>query len=93
MEFVGRFSISQDFTREFAAASGDYNPLHVDPLVARRYQYGSTVIHGICGLLKALELLLASLQPGQALTQLQAQFRKPIRHGDTVEVHQSPPPR
>ena len=39
---------------EFAAASGDYNPIHIDPLAARRTQGGSIVVHGVHLLLWAL---------------------------------------
>lgn len=31
----------------FAALSGDYNPMHVDAVAARRLIYGRPVVHGI----------------------------------------------
>jgi len=43
----------------FAELSGDYNPLHTDPLVARRTQLGECVAHGIYVLLWALDSLQA----------------------------------
>lgn len=48
------FSIQLDESLAFSRLSGDYNPLHVDPIYARRTPFGSTVVHGI-------HLLLASL--------------------------------
>ena len=40
----------------FAQLSGDRNPMHLDPLYARRTQSGAPVVHGIHGVLWALEL-------------------------------------
>lgn len=41
----------------FAARSGDRNPIHLDPLVARRTQAGAPVAHGMHATLWALEEL------------------------------------
>ena len=39
----------------FAEVSGDYNPIHIDPIYARRTNYGKPVVHGINLLLWALD--------------------------------------
>ena len=90
---IGTFQVDQTTSCQFAQASGDFNPLHVDPILARRYQYGSTVIHGVCGILKALDILLMNLGHPVSLAEIKVQFTKPILHGDHVEVfrHQSTP--
>lgn len=44
----------------FASASGDVNPMHVDPLRARRTQAGAPVVHGIHALLWGLDALSAA---------------------------------
>jgi hypothetical protein len=49
------FAISFDESASFARLSGDFNPLHVDPVRARRTQYGRTVVHGVHALLRALD--------------------------------------
>lgn len=75
----------------FAAASGDSNPLHVDPHWARTVFPGQAVVHGMHTLLWALEALnVARPEIG-----LQAAFLKPIlldepvtaaRDGDGIVV-------
>ena len=40
---------------QFAAASGDANPMHLDPVAARRTQAGAPVVHGVHLLLWALD--------------------------------------
>src|SRR6185295_5567942 len=40
----------------FAKLSGDFNPVHLDPVAARRVVAGQPIVHGIHLLLRALEL-------------------------------------
>ena len=60
----------------FAAASGDRNPLHLDPVAARRTQAGERVVHGMHAVLWALETLAEAgfLEP--SLAALRVRFRK-----------------
>jgi NAD(P)-dependent dehydrogenase (short-subunit alcohol dehydrogenase family) len=59
----------------FAAASGDFNPMHMDPVAARRTQAGAPVVHGMHLLLWALDALAASGEP-PPLRRLRVQFDK-----------------
>jgi hypothetical protein len=77
--------VSLEQSEQFARLSGDSNPLHVDPTVARRTQFGTTVVHGIHLVLCTLDQLAASdqaddLEPA-ALT---ATFNNPVRTGAQV---------
>ena len=60
----------------FARLSGDYNPMHMDALAARRTQAGAPVVHGMHALLWALDALAAAELIGPQLSQIRAQFRK-----------------
>jgi acyl dehydratase len=51
---IGKVFTDRDQTF-FAALSGDWNPMHMDPVAARRTQAGLPAVHGIHGLLWALE--------------------------------------
>jgi hypothetical protein len=52
---LGRRQFTADDQLRFAELSGDRNPIHVDPVVARRLLTGQLVVHGIHVLLTGLE--------------------------------------
>lgn len=61
----------------FARFSGDWNPIHVDPLYARRCLTGQAVVHGIHMLLWALECWAGQNGKSVDLTRLKVQFVRP----------------
>lgn len=77
-----------DLQKAFSGLSGDYNPMHDDPVAARRTLAGGQVVHGIHQALAALEGVLAhKLRAGlsiQEVTDLEVLFKKPVLVGDTV---------
>lgn len=83
---IGAFQVDQETSCRFAQVSGDYNPLHVDPVLARRYQFGTTVMHGVNGVLKALDCMLKMHGCTVSIDTLKVQFVRPVLHGDRVDV-------
>jgi len=71
---------------QFAALSGDRNPMHVDPLSARRLLTGLPVVHGIHVLLTALEYWQRDAH--DAATLLECTFNHAINVGDEVVFQQ-----
>ncbi len=70
----------------FATISGDYNPMHLDPVVARRTQAGVPVVHGIHLLLWALDVL-ARVNFGQPpARRLTARFNRFLAVDEVVTV-------
>src|SRR5262245_25559751 len=79
MQLLATRSIDLDRSLAFAELSGDFNPLHCDPVVARRTMFRGSVVHGVHAMLIGLEALSAA-RPHQvrSIRQLNAQFQKPI---------------
>jgi acyl dehydratase len=69
----------------FATLSGDFNPMHVDPLAARRTQFGAPVVHGMHMVLWCLDVL-ARIPDLGFMTSLQARFSNPIYAGDALSI-------
>jgi acyl dehydratase len=69
---------------DFAKLSGDYNPMHMDPVVARRTQAGAAVVHGVHLLLWSLDRLAASKPDIPAFGSVKGRFDKMVYVGDTA---------
>jgi len=69
----------------FAEASGDWNPIHVDPVKARRTLAGEVVVHGMFSLLWALECHFSTKRniPGT----ISAYFQRPVLTGEALDVY------
>jgi acyl dehydratase len=70
----------------FACASGDINPMHMDPVVARRTQAGAPVVHGIHSLLWLLDEIASSEPQLPTIAKVKAVFTAMIYVGDTVDA-------
>jgi NAD(P)-dependent dehydrogenase (short-subunit alcohol dehydrogenase family) len=70
----------------FARLSGDFNPLHMDSLAARRTQAGTVVVHGIHAVLWALDRMVESGLARGGIAGLKVQFAKFIPVGGTVNL-------
>jgi 3-hydroxybutyryl-CoA dehydratase len=78
-------TITQEKIARYAKASGDHNPLHIDPAFATTTQFGGTIAHGMLVLAYLSEMMTAAF--GEAwLTggRLKIRFRGAARPGDTV---------
>ena len=68
----------------FAELSGDFNPLHTDPMAARRTQFGECVTHGIFVLMWALDCWQAHSGSTRRWTKISAKFLRPVLTGIKV---------
>jgi 3-hydroxybutyryl-CoA dehydratase len=77
--------LSQEKIDRYARASGDFNPLHVDPAFAAQTPFGGTIAHGMLLLAYLSEMLTAAF--GRAWLsggQLKIRFKGAARPGDVV---------
>ena len=78
-------SISQLQLHAYADASGDHNPIHVDPEFARTTPFGGTIAHGMLVLALIGEMMYAAFGgTWSASGRLKVRFKAPTRPGDTV---------
>jgi hypothetical protein len=71
---------------QFSRLSGDRNPMHMDPVAARRTHAGQPVVHGINAVLWALETLASKDVLQHPIAQIKVRFQKLIYVGDTVTL-------
>ena len=69
----------------FAKLSGDFNPLHMDPVLSRRLLFGKQVVHGLHALLWSLDHQLESYTGPLELKTVKADFKTGIGIGQTVD--------
>lgn len=79
-----RFTL--DDQRRFAAMGGDWNPIHVDPVAARRSLIGHVVVHGMHLVMWSLDTLLTA-QPGLSLARIEARFLKPVMLDEPINMY------
>lgn len=78
----------------FSQLSGDYNPIHTDPVFARRTLAGGQVVHGIHQMLAALQSALAMKAAQKSepeIVRIKALFVKPVLVGETIFLRLAEP--
>lgn len=80
-------TITQDMINAYAEASGDFNPIHVDPEYSKSGPFGRTIAHGLMTLAFVAQVL-NDWSDGQfdAFGEIDIAFVGPVFVGDLVEV-------
>ncbi len=68
----------------YAAASGDFNPIHVDPAVGRAAGYSGVILQGMCTYSWLAEACVEYLDDPARLGRLRARFTRPVQVGDVL---------
>ena len=90
--FVGQTAETHKVVEErdiqlFAAASGDYNPVHLDAEFAANSLFKQRIAHGMfSGALISAAIACELPGPGSIYLQQQLQFTRPVRLGDHLRV-------
>jgi acyl dehydratase len=68
--------------------SGDYNPIHADPVAAAKAGFEAPILHGLCTLGVATRALLSAFANGipERLTSLSVRFSRPVFPGETIRT-------
>jgi acyl dehydratase len=75
---------SHDDLRRYAEASGDLNPLHLDPGFARQAGFDDVIVHGMLGM-AVLGRMVTDCLADRPLKRFRARFRSPIPTGRAIE--------
>ncbi len=68
----------------YAAASGDFNPIHIDAVVARDAGYQGVILQGMCTFAWLADACSAYLGDPTCVHRVQARFTKPVQVGDVL---------
>ena len=87
---IATIEFSSELQVVFAEMSGDFNPIHVDRVVARRLLYGDRIVHGVHTVLATIEALLAEstipTSPFARIESIECSFEGPMFCDDRVTV-------
>jgi 3-hydroxybutyryl-CoA dehydratase len=73
--------------RAYAEASGDHNPVHLDPEYAKTTQFGGVIAHGMLSMAFVSELMAANFpETWHRGGSMKLRFRAPVYPGETVSV-------
>jgi acyl dehydratase len=84
-------TFSAEDQSRFAALSGDFNPIHIDALAARRTLAGAPIVHGTHLLLWLLECIAAEQAFEYRISAMRFRFRGMVYIGDRVEARLEAP--
>ncbi|MBX5482787.1 MAG: MaoC family dehydratase N-terminal domain-containing protein [Myxococcaceae bacterium] len=68
----------------YGAASGDFNPIHIDPEVGAQAGLGGAILQGMCTMAWAVEAVVNAVGDPGALKKVRVRFSRPVAPGDTV---------
>jgi 3-hydroxybutyryl-CoA dehydratase len=79
--------VTQEHINAYASASGDFNPIHIDPEFAKKTQLGGTVAHGMLILAYLSEFMTQNFGTRWVTGgSLNARFKGAAYPGDTITV-------
>jgi acyl dehydratase len=87
-----RVRIDDDQTVRYAQASGDHNPIHLDPRAARRSGLRSIIVHGMCTMAMATAGAVDGLGGGEpcSVERVAVSFARPVLPGQELTTRYWP---
>lgn len=86
--FTWSKKVPEDQMVRYAAASGDHNPIHLNPEFAKKVGLPDVIMHGLCNMAYASKAVMENAcgNDPTKLKMLSVQFSKPVLRGQTVTV-------
>lgn len=91
---AARFQVGETFTLErtcdqyrpiyYAGASGDFNPIHIDPEVGKKANLGGNILQGLCTMAWAVDCAARYLGDPGKIRNFRVRFSKPVAPGDVI---------
>ncbi len=70
----------------YAAASGDFNPIHIDPDAGRAAGLGGNILQGLCTMGWAVEGFVNYLGDPGKVSKVNVRFSRPVMVEDTITI-------
>jgi hypothetical protein len=70
------WSLPDFLGRQYAKVSGDYNPIHLHPILAQAFGFRGTVLHGWCSASKVAAFI--EKETGKTIKLFEVKFIKPV---------------
>jgi 3-hydroxybutyryl-CoA dehydratase len=71
----------------YAAASGDFNPIHIDPEVGQQAGLDGVILHGMCTLAWCVDAAVRFVGDPGKIRRVRARFSRPVRLGDEIQLN------
>lgn len=68
----------------YAGASGDFNPIHIDPEFGQMVGLGGVILHGLCTLAFTANAITNYTGDPGMLKKYKCRFAKPVHLGDAI---------
>lgn len=82
---VHTMKVTPDQSKRYAEASGDDNPIHLDPEMAKSVGLPDIILHGLCTMAFSSQAIVKQLDiHPHKLTTLKVRFSKPVFMGDEL---------
>lgn len=85
-EFILTKEVDQYRPIYYAGASGDFNPIHIDPQFAKSVGMEKNVLHGLCSMAWVSMTIVSWAGEVKALKKLKVRFSKPIYPEDVITI-------
>ncbi|MBF94559.1 MAG: hypothetical protein CMH58_05295 [Myxococcales bacterium] len=68
----------------YAGASGDFNPIHIDPSVGEKAGFGGPILHGLCTAAWMVDADSRHVGDPRKIKSMRTRFSAPVRLGDRL---------